>query len=257
MVYQLRSQLFPSTENLNLVDSTLPLIQTYQIHSYLLNFITMSNQDQDERMPSSDAKSFKRSLRRSRKLPMSPLYALCLWEAYIEHLPDVKSKPWSRISGPTEGTIDSDANGFIRGQKLQRHRLKVIPYQDDSVFPKCMGKNRIVTEHALFPQYGNLANHYRGPTPQKDVLWRRRDELLRKQGGLYGPWIPGTEEWREAVQRVDFIEEPKVDTNLEQMIVSGVELMEEFMKEFIEEPKDEPKDEIDELQEAEEMELTV
>jgi hypothetical protein len=261
-------QLFPSTENINFADSTLlfcfrifPLIQSCQIHNDFLDSITMSSQDQDEPMPSSDAGSSKSSPRRSRKLPMSPLYALCLWEAYIEHLPDVKSKPWRRTNGPAEGTgvqaIDSDVNGFIRGQKLQRHRLKVMPCQDDSVFPKCMGNNRIVTEYALFPQYGNLTNHYRGPTYQRGVLRRRRDELLRKQGGLYRPWIPGTKEWKEAFQSVEAIEEPKVDTDLEQMIVSGVDLMEELVKAFIEKPKDEPKDEIDELQEAVEMELAV
>jgi hypothetical protein len=201
-----------------------------------VNF-TMSSQDQVEPLLSSNARAPKSLAKKAPKTPMSSLYAFCLWGTYVKYLPDIESMPWRRVRDLAEGTgvqvEDYDANGIIRGQKLQWHRLKVMSGQDKGVFPKCMGQKRRWEEYSLYPQYGDLTKFYRRQPHRRDVLGQRRDELLRKQRRSKGPWIPGTEAWNEAVQRIKPIAE------------------------FIEEPEDRERDEIDELQEAVEMELAL
>jgi hypothetical protein len=193
--------------------------------------------------PSPEVVSPQKASRKCKKLPTSPLRVRCVRNSYSKQEPETEHKPWARHSdlgfGIGDKVKESDSNGFIQGQKLKRHKLKEMRFQDKGVFPKCMGRHRLPSEETLYPQYYDLKSHLFKPryNQPKNVLKRSRDELIREMEThkeeliklnykYQGPWAPGTEEWKRAAKKAKkAVEEDRPKDEID-------ELLEEVMREL-------------------------
>jgi hypothetical protein len=222
----------------------------------------MSFENEVEIAPSSDAVAPEKAPKKSIPLPTSPLRMLCVYLSYDEQQPDTGHMPWAGHKDLASGTgvdvKDSDKNGFIQGQKLAHYRLKPIFDQEEEVFPKCMGRNRMWMEDDLYPQYGDLHHTMFKPkhNQRTDVLERRREELIQEMKAareeliemdlnLKGPWVPGTEEWKKAAGKVK--KEAKGEIPVDEM-EADIDEMQEKIEVDIDELQDEMEVDIDELQ---------
>jgi hypothetical protein len=183
--------------------------------------------------PSAEVVSPQNAPEKSHKLPTSPLHLLCVRKSYSKEEPETEYRPWMHHNGLSAGTgddvMESDSNGFIQGQKLKRHKLKEMRSQDESVFPKCMGRNRLPCEGTLYPQYYDLKSYLFKPryNQPRNVLKRSRDEFIQKietkiiklNNGGHGPWAPGTEEWKKAAKRAkETVEEDRPRDEIDELL---------------------------------------
>jgi hypothetical protein len=132
-------------------------------------------------------------------VPMSPLRALCLQKSYDQHKSRPLHMPWLCLTevGLTTGheVVESNVLGFIPGQKLQSHKLRVIPLQDEDVFPECVDIDRAINDESMYPQHGDLKSTMfkRCRLVGAGVLRKQRIELVRT-GGYNGIKVLEVEE---------------------------------------------------------------
>jgi hypothetical protein len=143
---------------------------------------------------------------------VSPLRALCIRNAYLEHKPETSHMSWKRASklalflDPKVEAVESDKNTLFTGEPLQSHEFRIMHRQHESTFPQCLGINRMWMEDALYPQYGDLKSAMFKQTHRRQphLLRTKRAELLAKHRECKGVQEPQRPACKEIVEVVRF-----------------------------------------------------